>query len=237
MTDAHTTLLCFPHAGAGRLFYERCRSMFAPAIELIVAPYPHRENLMRQPMPDSVPALAEQLYATLIDDLPDEFAMWGHSMGSVVAYELAKLIQDRTGRVPLAFFSSGSSAPCDSTFRDAAALETTEGVERILRRYGGVDEATLNDRQFMSYLRPILIGDLKMLASYRELSPWAMPCPLFLYEGEDDTVRLDNWDRYSTILPELTYFTGGHFFIAEHAQEIAAAITRAMASVRRSAAC
>ena len=235
MTDAPITLLCFPHAGAGRLFYERWRSMLAPAIEFRVAPYPHREHLMGQPMPASVPALAEQLYATLIDDLPGEFALWGHSMGSVVAYELAKLAQDRTGRVPVAFFSSGASAPCDSTFRDAAALETPEGIERILRCYGGVDEAALSDHQFMSYLRPILTGDLKMLASYKDLSPRALPCPLFLYEGEDDTVTLDNWVRYSTILPELTYFTGGHFFIAEHAPEVAATIMRTMASVCRAA--
>ena len=157
--DRRVTLLCFPHAGGGRLFYERWRRLLEPTVDFRVAAYPHREQRLAEPMPATVSGLVEQLYGQLEDELRGDYVVWGHSMGSVVGYELAKLARERLVNLPLAFFSSGSSAPCDSTFRDAGSLSTAGGLERILRRYGGLDEATLRDPQFMGYFRPIITDD------------------------------------------------------------------------------
>lgn len=106
--DRCVTLLCFPHAGGGRLFYERWRRLLEPTVDFRVAAYPHHEQRLAEPMPATVSGLVEQLYGQLEDELRGDYVVWGHSMGSVVGYELAKLARERLVNLPLAFFSSGS---------------------------------------------------------------------------------------------------------------------------------
>lgn len=223
------TLLCLPHAGGGRLFYERWRGLLGNDLDFRIAQYPNREQRANVPMPGTMEELVEELYTEWRPHLEGLYAVWGHSMGSVVAYELVKRAVARLDSAPLMFFSSGSSAPCDSRFRDGDGLGTSEGVDRILRRYGGLDETTLGDPLFMDYFRPIIKGDLELLIEYRDPAPTVLPCPLAIFHGEDDTVNVDNWTRYTDRPIDLTYFPGGHFFIADHARSIADAISTRLA--------
>lgn len=60
-------------------------------------------------------------------------------------------------------------------------------------------------------MSPIITDDLRLLSGYRDPRPDPLPCPLFLFQGEDDNVTVDNWAFYSTSRVDLTYFSGGYF--------------------------
>jgi surfactin synthase thioesterase subunit len=209
-------VVCFPHAGAGKLYYSKWRFSFNDGIDLRIVQYPLREQRMSTPMPASLLSLAEDIFAEFADAFRGPYAIWGHSMGSVVGYEVAKLCQERLGNPPLVFFSSGSSAPCDSRFTSVADLDTREGFNNVLRRYGGVSEQNLQDADFMKYFAPIIGADLRLLGTYEETTFAKLRCPMVLMEGRDDAVTTDKWALYTDYPLELTEFDGGHFFLDEH---------------------
>lgn len=215
-------LLCFPHAGGGRLYYAKWRRSFSPDIDFRVAQYPHREARLRDPMPTNVAALVEDIHDQFQEVLSGPYAIWGHSMGSLVGYELAVLAQRRHGVAPLGFFSSGSSAPCMSRFKGVEQLDTEEGFRGVLRRYGGIDERNLHDPDFMSVFASVIKDDLRMMAHYQDQAFAPLECPLVLMEGELDTVDISQWPRYAGGQLETHMFSGGHFFIDDHRDRLAA---------------
>lgn len=117
-------LLCFPHAGAGRLYYARWGALFDDGISFEVVQYPEREGRYKERMPDTVQQLAANIHSEYAWVFEGPYSIWGHSMGTVVGYEVAKLAQRLSGRAPLVFFSSGSSAPCESRFKTVSSLSS-----------------------------------------------------------------------------------------------------------------
>lgn len=214
-------LLCFPHAGAGRLYYARWGALFADGISFDVVQYPQRESRYKDPMPATVQQLAADIHAEYAPLFQRPYAIWGHSMGTVVGYEVAKLVQQHSGRAPMVFFSSGSSAPCDSRFKAVPSLASAEGFRDVLLRYGGVAPESLGDPDFMDYFAPIIKADLALLGGYQDVEVAPLECPLVLMEGRDDSVRLDSWARYVARAPEVHLFDGGHFFLQDHAAALA----------------
>lgn len=215
-------LVCFPHAGAGVLYYSKWKSAFGDGIDVRIAGYPLREQRTATPMPASLRLLARDIFTELVDSFRGTYAIWGHSMGSVVGYEVAKLCQERLGNPPLVFFSSGSAAPCDSRFEAVAELDTAEGLKQVLRDYGGLSEDNLADRDFMDCFAPIIAADLRLLGGYEESAFERLRCPIVLMEGRDDRVVTDRWQRYTEHRVETTEFDGGHFFVEERRPEMAA---------------
>lgn len=215
-------LVCFPHAGAGMLYYSKWKFAFGDGIDVRIARYPLREQRTNTPMPASLPLLARDIFTEMVDSFRGTFAIWGHSMGSNIAYEVAKLCQDRLDNPPLVFFSSGSAAPCDSRFKAVADLDTPEGLKQVLRDYGGLSEENLADADFMSYFAPIIAADLRLLGGYEESTFEQLRCPIVLMEGRDDRVVTDRWHRYTEHPVETTEFDGGHFFVEERRPEMAA---------------
>lgn len=215
-------VLCFPHAGAGKLYYSRWRYAFNDGVDLRVVQYPLREQRMSTPMPSSVAELADDIVTEFGDAFRGTYAIWGHSMGSVIGYEVARRCQQRWDNPPLVFFSSGSSAPCESRFTRVADLDTAAGFNDVLLRYGGVSAQNLHDPEFMKYFAPIIGADLRLLGTYRETTFEKLRCPIVLMEGRGDTVTIDTWARYSDFPLEVTEFDGGHFFLDDHRADMAA---------------
>ncbi|MFH9296602.1 thioesterase II family protein [Streptomyces sp. NPDC017520] len=214
-------MLCFPHAGAGKLYYSKWRTEFTDAIDWNVVQYPLREQRMRTPMPPTVAELAENIFAEFADIFRRTYVIWGHSMGSVIGYEVARLCQDRLDNPPLVFFSSGASAPSRARFAHVADLDTSEGFRDVLHRYGGVSKEHLRDPDFMTYFAPIIEADLRLLGGYQDMTFDKLRCPVALMMGRSDTATTDMWQRYTDHPLEVTEFDGGHFFLDEHRSAMA----------------
>lgn len=214
-------LVCFPHAGAGELYYSRWKYAFQDGIDLHIVRYPLRERKMNTPMPTSASELAREVFAECLDVFRGPYAIWGHSMGSIIGYEVAKLCQERLDNAPLVYFSSASSAPCEARFKKVKALDTAEGFNEVLLRYGGFSEELLRDATFMKYFGPTIEADLRLMGSYEDDTFEKLRCPVVLMEGRGDTVTTDAWARYTDHPLHVTEFDGGHFFLEEYRAEMA----------------
>jgi surfactin synthase thioesterase subunit len=215
-------IVCFPHAGSGSLYYNHWHHAFSGTLDLRVVQYPLRELRTKVPMPPSLEALAEDIFEEFGDVFRGPHAIWGHSMGSVIGYEVAKLCQRQWGNPPMVFFSSAAAAPSRVSFTRTRELEDPEGFESILRHYGGRTAEHARDPDFLRYFAPAIKADLRLLGAYRDTEPEPLRCPLVVMLGRDDKVTADQWERYTEYRPEIHEYDGGHFFLDDHRTSMAA---------------
>jgi surfactin synthase thioesterase subunit/glycosyltransferase involved in cell wall biosynthesis len=228
-------LFCFPHAGGGALGYRAWRNEVPERFFVTPAQLPGREARIAEPAVDNM--------ATLIGTLTDEmrhwldlpFAFFGHSMGAVVAFELARSLRRNSLALPLALFASGARAP---QFRENyTPLPEPDDAEFIaeLRRLEGFPAEILDNREAMRLLLPALRADARLYRNYvyRPESPFDFP--IFAYGGvEDPNVRREHveaWGQQTTAAFHMREFRGGHFFLQTHRAEFLRALSEDLPTV------
>ena len=165
-------------------------------------------------------------FATLMSRLTDALrpemeiplALFGHSLGALVAFELARKMRDRTGRTPLHLFVSGRNAPdVPDELDDILGLDN-DAIVGKLRDLGCTAEAVLGDRETMLVMLPILRADFALCRSYAYRDGQPLGCPITVFHGledpQTDRAGLEGWQRQTTGLYRLQPFFGNHFFVA-----------------------
>jgi medium-chain acyl-[acyl-carrier-protein] hydrolase len=104
-------LFCFPYAGGGASVFARWRTRFAPETDIFPVQLPGRENRISEPVPLAVRELAAQATEALKPMFDQKFALFGHSLGALVAYEIARNLQRAGQRMPERLIASGHRAP------------------------------------------------------------------------------------------------------------------------------
>ncbi|MEV8533614.1 alpha/beta fold hydrolase [Streptomyces sp. NPDC051211] len=229
-------LLCFPHAGGAAGFYFPLSQALDPDVEVLAVQYPGRQDRHREPGIDEVHALADAIVTALLPLLDDRpLALFGHSMGAVVGYEVARRLEHEAGAPAALLFASGRRAP--SRHREEwAHLLDDEGLAGELRLLGGTDGELLGDPDLLRMVLPAVRVDYKAIETYRHRPGPELGCPVAVLVGAaDDRVTLDeaaDWCRHTTGGHTLDVFPGGHFYLTGIMQEIAALVAERLADCR-----
>lgn len=214
------TLFCLPYAGASAAVYQPWRRRAPSWLAVEPVELPGHGCRLDETLLDEFGALVEQLADELAPRLPANYALFGHSLGALVAYELAQTFVARGLPAPAALFVSGASAP---SRRDDGRYRGLVGEERLkeeLRRLGGTPDEVLDDAELMALMLPVLAADFRLCASFvrRERAPLA--CPLHVFGGARDAtvplLALAAWQRETCGEFSCETFDGGHFFIKSH---------------------
>ena len=129
-------LFCFPHAGGSAAYYFPFSRELAPGVDVLAVQYPGRQDRRHEPLIDSIPELADRVAEILAGLAASPFAFFGHSMGAIVAFEVALRLRDYSGVSPTRLFVSGRRAP--STKRPRSAYDDASLIAEM-RRLGGTD--------------------------------------------------------------------------------------------------
>ncbi|MEW1864582.1 alpha/beta fold hydrolase [Streptomyces sp. NBC_00669] len=225
-------LVCFPHAGGSASYFFPVSRALAPRVEVLAVQYPGRQDRRTDPLIDDAEQLADRVTAALGPWTDRPLTFFGHSLGAVVAFEVARRLQD-AGRPVDGLIASGRRAP--SRFREERVhLGTDAQVRDELSRLNGTDARVLADRELLASLLPAVRSDYKAVETYRYRPGPALGCPLLVLTGADDPhVTADEaeaWREHTTGPYEVRVYPGGHFFLTTHAtavtELIAARITR-----------
>ncbi|MFH9177311.1 thioesterase II family protein [Streptomyces albogriseolus] len=218
MTDADVRLVCLPHAGGSASFYFPLSKSLPPAVDVLAVQYPGRQDRRHEPNIDSLPELADRIFEAIrhLDDRP--LALFGHSMGAVLAYEVALRLQDAGLPAPVRLFVSGRRAP--SRDRDERLhLGSDEHLLAEVRKLGGPHAALLAEPDVRDMIMPALRGDYRAVESYRCASGRRLECPVTVLTGDSDPrVSVDEataWEEHTNGPTELEVFPGGHFFLLD----------------------
>jgi medium-chain acyl-[acyl-carrier-protein] hydrolase len=221
-------LFCFPHAGGNAWSFRNWSKWVPETIELGAIQLPGHGDRIGEPPLGDFAAMVAYLTEALTPELDRPFALFGHSLGALLAFELARWFRDHEGKEPLHMVVSGHNAPhIPDESENLTAMDEQETIA-ILRQLGCAPEAILQHKELMGLVLPVIRADFAAYESYvyREAAPFA--CPLSVYSGLDDprTSRdgLAAWREHTGGVFSVRYFAGGHSFVTENEESVATAV-------------
>jgi medium-chain acyl-[acyl-carrier-protein] hydrolase len=215
--QAGTRLFCFPPAGGGAATYRRWAGLFSSTIEPCLVQLPGRETRFLEPPIDRLPPLVDALVQGLGPYFVRPFAFFGHSMGALVSFELARQLRRIGGGMPVHLFLSGKRAP-QMPLREPPihALPETAFCE-ALRRLNGTPRVVLDNQELMALLLPTLRADFAVHETYRFGPEEPLDIPISVFGGHEDPLakagELGAWRDHTRTSFHLHMFPGDHFFI------------------------
>ncbi|MFG2044476.1 thioesterase II family protein [Dactylosporangium sp. NPDC048998] len=224
--EARVSLACFPHAGGSANFYLPAARGLAPAVEVLSMQYPGRQDRRAEPSVDTIAGLADLAFVALSPvarsaDRP--FALWGHSMGAIVAFEVALRLRAQRLPAPVRLIVSGRRAP--SCLRgEQVHTGGDEAIIAELRALGGTAETLLADAELREMIMSAVRADYHAIETYRYAPGPSLDCPVSVLTGDSDPhVTLDEaqaWALHTTAATDVSVFPGGHFFLVEQAAQV-----------------
>ena len=229
-------LFCFPHAGGGGSLFMPFARELAPTLDVRAVQLPGRENRLREPAHTRLPDLIHELVRALREYLDVPFALVGHSMGALVAFELTRRLRADGMPAPVRLFVAGHRAPqLPNRHPRLAHLTDAEFIDAVGTRYGGVPDEVLRHADLMALLLPCLRADMALIEGYAYEADDPLTCPISVYGGVDDAVttqtELEGWRAQTRADCTLTRFPGGHFFVRSARPALVSAVSRELALV------
>lgn len=232
LPGARLRLVCLPHAGAGASTFFAWGAALQPAgLEVRAVQYPGREHRLSEPCVPSAPALVQ----ALADAWPEisgggPCALYGHSMGAILAFELAcELARRRDAAAPRHLFLAGHNPPhVPSRLPTLHTLPHGEFLPAVAREYGQIPAELIADPELATLFTPILRADFQLVHDYVWAHAGPVDQPLTVFGGSADPWtspgELGEWSRHTRGAFRLQLFPAGHFFPAAHRSDLLAAL-------------
>ncbi|GGR04319.1 thioesterase [Streptomyces cinereoruber] len=224
-SGAGCELVCFPHAGGSAAYWRPLSLALAPGVDVVAVQYPGRLDRLHEAPVEDLHRLADLIAEVLGPSGGRPRALFGHSMGASLAYEVAVRLGRLPGGGPDLLVVSGRRAPAAARWRDrCVSVDDHEIVERV-RRLGGTDTALFDEPELLELVLPALRGDYRALSSYEDTGGRPLTCPVVALTGDRDpevTVEeVEVWGEQTSGAFRTHVFGGGHFFLDDHAEAVA----------------
>ncbi|KAA2251396.1 thioesterase [Solihabitans fulvus] len=225
--DTSTRLACLPHAGGSATAYFPLSRALSGDVEVLAVQYPGRQDRRREPCVADLDVLADRVAEALTFWLDRPLALFGHSMGAALAFEVARRLETRTDGQPVALFVSGRHA-AGIHRSDGFDLRTDDGVLAALRLLNGTDSALLLDDQLVDTVLPVIRSDCLAARGYRCRPDATVRCPITALIGSIDplttTADVLAWRHHTTGSFDREVFQGGHFYLSAETDRVAALV-------------
>ena len=233
--QAKLRLFCFPYSGANASIYYSWVDILPASIEVCPVQLPgHGSRISEKPY-CSLEILVEAVENALIPSFDKPFAFFGHSMGALLGFELARRLKRHHGRQPIYLFVSGHNAPhLPDTYEPIHALPEDEFLEN-LRLMNGTPEEVLQDQELLELIIPILRADFSVCETYVFSEDQPLDCPICVCGGLRDKYidreGLIAWELHTTGNVSLRMFPGDHFYLATSRMYLLQAIAQELNQV------
>jgi medium-chain acyl-[acyl-carrier-protein] hydrolase len=213
---ASLRLICIPYAGGGPQAFRTWPAMLPPNVELLAVNLPGRGRRFSETPYDRLAPLVDDLAAAFSTVTDKPLALFGHSMGALIAFELAVALTARFGIEPQRLFVSGASAPHIRDRHEFHRLPDEPFLDKV-RALNGLDPEILASDELMTLLVPLLRSDFAVSETYGGPTHSRLGCPLTVFGGSNDWLvpveDLGPWQGYSSGPFELHVIEGDHFFV------------------------
>lgn len=228
-------LVCFPHAGGSATAYAPLERALPRDLDVVSVQYPGRQDRYREAPFTALGPLVEAIAGELARELAVRpgrpYAFFGHSMGALVAFETARLLARRELPGPQRLFLSGRAAP---NTRSSTRLDSYDDSDVLaeVRKLGGTDQAMLRNPELLEMVLPGLRADYRALSTYVWRAGEPLSAPVTALIGDSDPMvtvpEAQTWQEHTTGAFDLKVFSGGHFYIGDHLDRVAGAVTEGL---------
>lgn len=211
-------LFVFPSAGRGPAMFRPWAAHLHVATELCLIQLPGREARWNEPPLVDVGEASRAVYEAMRHDVDRPFAFFGHSLGALIAFEVARHLRRWMNVVPRALFVAAHRAPqLPNPLPRIAQLPDAEFLSTLRARYGGLPEAAIAQKELMDLVLPTLKGDYGMAENYEYTKDEPLSCPISVFGGVDDRhishEELEGWRQQTSGAFTHRTMPGGHFFV------------------------
>ncbi|MEV5655550.1 alpha/beta fold hydrolase [Streptomyces sp. NPDC052291] len=221
--QAPVRLFCLPHAGGSASYYFPVSRALTPAADVIAVQYPGRQDRRNEPCVDDVRRLADLVTAEMLPWCDRPVALFGHSLGATLGFEVA-LRLEAAGTTPRVLFASGRRAPSRPREKENVHRSPDAQLLTTIRRMSGTDPAVLADDELLRSILPAIRADYKAAETYRYEPSAPLTCPIEVLNGtEDPEVTAEEataWTTHTTSTTTFHTYKGGHFYLNDHAPAV-----------------
>lgn len=219
---APPTLYIFPHAGGSTTFYVPFAKTFSGNIKRIAVQYPGRPDRSGLTQLTSIPVLADEIYSMMAPSAQTDgrVAFFGHSMGGLLAFEVALRFQS-AGYPVAALFVSSCAAPGHIRYKELQGSD--HDILNLVARATDTDPDLLANEEFAASVLPTL-QSVRAIAAYTRPPEVKVSCPIYAFVGDSDMlVAYENvtaWSERTTEKFSARVFSGDHFYFNSHLPEL-----------------
>ena len=228
-------LFCFSHAGSGASTFNTWSEKFPAEIEVCSIQLPARENRIKETPFKRLQPLIQTLTPLIEPYLDLPFAFFGHSMGGLISFELARELRRRNWATPAYLFVGGCCAPHIPDLElPIHTLPEPKFIE-IISSYNGIPEFIMQNLKLMQIFIPTLRADLEVLETYFYTKEEPLTFPVYAFGGFRDSkvspVQIAAWELETKARFSLKMFDDDHFFVRGKEDEIINTLKEAIAEL------
>ncbi|MEU2407916.1 alpha/beta fold hydrolase [Streptomyces rubiginosohelvolus] len=235
---ARTRLFCFPYGGGAASAFNGWAEELPDTVDLVAVQYPGRQDRFNDPSPAGIPELAEEIVRVIGSRFDMPTAFFGHSMGGVVAYEVARRLQPRFPS-PLALLMVSACRTPAGRHREGLRFEEDE-MRGYIQSLGGSGAKSLDDDDVWELAHPVIRNDLGWTETYRYAPGAPLTCPIVALAGDRDPAAtpqdIELWKNYTIAGATTHVLPGGHFYFEDSLPRLASVLSGELAAVSASAA-
>ncbi len=232
-TDASKTLrlFCFPYAGGSSTIFHRWGEQLPDWVEVIAARLPGRGPKIREHAKESIGEIVQDIEPEVKALTGTPIALFGHSFGALVAFEVARQLHNLGQPPTLLVVSASRAAHLPPTRAPIHALEQPEFIAE-LKQMGGTSENILESTELMQLLLPTLRADFKAAETYRYTPDEKLSCPILaLASPTDPHIKISQaaaWEQLTNNTFQIEQISGGHHFLETSRSEVLAILSAAL---------
>jgi medium-chain acyl-[acyl-carrier-protein] hydrolase len=221
--QSRVRLICFPHAGGAAWAYQRWVPRLPTDVELCAVELPGHGTRIREPLLEDFDAVFGQMVEALQPEFDRPLCLFGHSLGAILAFEVARRL--RSGSVEVVhLFVSGHNAPQNARdVEDVSQLDDAALTDRLIK-LNCSPPAVLHNSELMRLVLPVIRADFAIYSSYAYRDNGPLSCPITTFGGIQDPhtelTGLQAWHHQTTGPFSLRQFMGDHFFVYHAEREI-----------------
>lgn len=232
--NAKMRIICFPYAGGNTSTFSHWSSQLPDEIELVAAQYPGRTSRIFEPMHNKMDDLVADLITTIPKYLDKPYILFGHSLGSRVAFELMYQLNMLSMPKPRHFIASGSRGPQKSVVKKSIYNLPNHEFKAELAKLNGTPEAILNNDDLMELYLPMLRADFQIADNYCFQKSVKFNCSFSILAGDQDEINdeeLHSWNDFFADKGKIVTIEGDHFFIDKNSTATISAVNSIIESL------
>lgn len=218
--EAGFQLFCFPYAGGMPEIYYSWLSELSEDVELIAVQYPGHIPGSKDKLYTNLKQLAMDVSEIIAFEADKKFAFFGHSMGALIAYEIALQLREREAVLPRHLFLAARNPPHIRPVQPRIHTMTTNEIIKVAMAFNALPEEVLNNEVLLKLIIPIMKADFEMIETWEvDTEKPPLPIPIHVFAGTHDAIgspqNMKEWVQYSDVEFCSTDIRGQHYFILD----------------------
>jgi medium-chain acyl-[acyl-carrier-protein] hydrolase len=217
-------LFCFPFAGGSASFFGDWQPILSQSgIETCAIQFPGREERISERLLTNVDEIVSEVIEAMENFQDKPFAFFGHSMGTLISFEVARKLRLLKMRKPTMLFMSSGKAPQIQPRRILHTLSNDSFLLKI-KELGGIPDIIMENEDLLNIYVPILRADFKMIETYRYMYSHPLDTKIVAYGGRiDEEVKYEDivaWESHSLKPLKINMYDGNHFYLRNYREKV-----------------